>query len=218
MCKGAVVKVWAICAQKGGVGKTTLAQCLAVESLKEGSRTAIIDLDPQRSCFKWGAARAKRGLQVPAVLVPDGRGLKEMAADLKRQGAVVVVVDTPPLVTPELNAALEVADVALMVTRPNPMDLDALADTWGIVRQIKKLRAAAIVTQSPPGGRAKALGLAMTRLEKLGIPACPTALSYTLSYPYAQAEAMALQEREPTSKPRAEISEVWLWLKRTNII
>ena len=212
------MKVWAICAQKGGVGKTTLAQCLAVENLKEGARTAIVDLDPQRSCHKWGTARAKRGIPVPAVVAPDGRRLQEVIADLNKQGAAVVIVDTPPLVTPELNAALEVADSALMVTRPPPMDLDALADTWGIVRQIKRLRSATIVTQAPPGNRAKALGLAMARLEKLGITTCPTPLSYTLSYPYAQAEALGLQEREPTSKPRAELAEVWGWLKRTDVI
>ena len=46
-------------------------------------------------------------------------------------------------------------------------------------------------------------------LEELGIPHCPTPLSYTLSYPYAQAEALAVQEREPTSKARAEVAEVW---------
>jgi hypothetical protein len=34
-------------------------------------------------------------------------------------------------------------------------------------------------------------------------------LTNTLSYPYAQAEALTVQEREPTSKPRAEIAEVW---------
>jgi glycyl-tRNA synthetase (class II) len=111
-----------------------------------------------------------------------------------------------------------VSGTAILVTRPNPMDLDALIGTWEIVRQIKRLKAATIITQAPPGGRARALGLAMARLDKLGIPACPTALSYTLSYPYAQAEALTVQEREPSSKPRAELAEVWGWLKRENII
>jgi hypothetical protein len=42
-------------------------------------------------------------------------------------------------------------------------------------------------------------------------------LTYTLSFPYAQAEALAVQEREPTSKARAEIAEVWSWLRRSAI-
>jgi len=80
-----------------------------------------------------------------------------------------------------------------------------------------KKPAATMFTQTPPGNRAKALGLALGRLEELGIPHCPTPLSYTLSYPYAQAEALAVQEREPTSKARAEVAEVWGWLKRKGL-
>lgn len=212
------MQVWAVCARKGGVGKTSIAQSLAIESLKEGRRTAIVDLDPQVSCGKWGAARVKKGIPVPAVLTPEGKGVRAVVDALQRQGADVVIIDTPPLVTPELNAALEVSAAAILVTRPNPMDLDALIGTWEIVKALKHLRAATIITQAPPGGRARALGLAMERLERLGISTCPTALTYTLSYPYAQAEALTVQEREPSSKPRAELAEVWGWLKRTGVI
>ena len=103
-----------------------------------------------------------------------------------------------------------------MVTRPNPMDVRALEATWAIVNQMKK-PAATVFTQTPPGNRAKALALALRRLQELGIRHCPTPLSYVLSYPYAQAEALAVQEREPTSKARAEIAEVWSWLKRKGL-
>jgi chromosome partitioning protein len=212
------MRVWAVCARKGCVGKTSIAQCLAIESLKEGNKTAIIDLDPQASCAKWGMARARRGLHVPPVVTPEGKGVRELIAELAAQGAAVVIIDTPPIVTPELNAALAACTTAILITRPFPMDLDALQGTWEIVRQIKRLSVATIITQAPPGGRARALGLARARLEKLAIPTCPTALSYTLSYPYAQAEALTVQEREPASKPRAELAEVWGWLKRTNVI
>lgn len=213
------MKVWAVAARKGGVGKTTVAQCLAIESLKEGRRTAIIDLDPQQSCYRWGQARATRGVSVPVVLAATrGKSVKALVEELKRQGAGVCIIDTPPLMTPELNAALEVSQAAILVTRPNPMDLEAMEGTWDIVQALTHLRAAVIITQSPPGNRARALGLALARLQKRGVPACPTALSYTISYPYAQAEALTVQEREPSSKPRAEMAEVWSWLKRENII
>ena len=212
------MKIWSVCARKGGVSKTTIAQCLAVESLKEGARTVIIDLDPQQSCFKWGQARSRRGIQVPPVVTPNGRNVGDLVSELKSQGVVVVLIDTPPLITPELNAALETSSAAILVTRPNPMDLEALEGTWDIVQRFKRLKSAALITQAPPGGRAKALSLATARLEKREIPTCPTALSYTLSYPYAQAEALTVQEREPVSKPRAELAEVWSWLKRSSII
>jgi chromosome partitioning protein len=211
--------VLVVAAQKGGVGKSTLAQCLAIEGLKEGRRTAIIDMDPQQSVVRWGARRIAKGIPVPAVVATTGeKPVKAIVAELTEQGAVLVIVDTPPLVTPQLNAALEVATGAVLVTRPNPMDLDALLETWAIVQLLQK-PAAAVIMQAPPAAqRARAMTLTRGRLEKAGIRTCPDALTYTLSYPYAQAEALALQEREPTSRARAELAEAWGWLKRTGIL
>jgi len=212
------MRVVAVAAQKGGVGKTTLAQCLAVEGLKAGRRVAIIDMDPQQSVAKWGARRATKGIPVPTVAVAGEKPVKAVVSELKAQGATLIIVDTPPLVSPQLNAALEVSTVVVLVTRPNPMDLDALMESFAIVQRLKKL-SVAIVTQAPPAAqRARALTLTRDRLEKAGIQVCPTPLTYTLSYPYAQAEALALQEREPTSKARAELAEVWGWLQRTDVM
>jgi chromosome partitioning protein len=209
--------VIAVAAQKGGVGKSTLAQCLAVEGLKEGRRTAIIDMDPQQSVAKWGVRRIAKGIAVPAVIATEEKPVKAVVAELTGQGAVLVIIDTPPLVTPQLNAALEAATGIVLVTRPNPMDLDALLETWAIVQRLRK-SAAAVIMQAPPAAqRTRAMTLTRSRLEKAGIQTCPDALTYTLSYPYAQAEALALQEREPTSRARAELAEAWGWLKRTGI-
>lgn len=207
----------AVAAQKGGVGKSTMAQCLAVEGLKEGRRTAIIDMDPQQSVAKWGARRVTKGIPVPAVIASGERPVKTIVAELTAQGAALIIIDTPPLVTPQLNAALEMATGVVLVTRPNPMDLEALLETFAIVQRLRRT-AAAVITQAPPAAqRARAMTLTRGRLEKAGVQTCPDALTYTLSYPYAQAESLALQEREPTSKARAELAEVWGWLKRTGI-
>ncbi len=208
----------AVAAQKGGVGKSTLAQCLAVEGLKSGRRTAIVDMDPQQSVVKWGARRNAKDIFVPAVVAAGEKPVKAVVAELKAQGAVLIIIDTPPLVTPQLNAALELATGVVMVTRPNPMDLDAMLETWSIVKRLKQ-NGAAVITQAPPAAqRARAVKLARHILENAGVPTCPDALTYTVSYPYAQAEALALQEREPTSKARAELAEVYGWLQRTGIM
>jgi chromosome partitioning protein len=208
--------VIAVVAQKGGVGKTTVSQCLAVEALRQGMAAAIIDTDPQKSATEWGSQREQGQIDVPTVLPLGSRPLRQVVGDLQKRGAIFIVIDTPPHSAPAINAALEVSTAAAMVTRPNPMDIRALEATWDIVRRMTK-PATTIFTQTPPGNRAKALGLAQDRLKELHIPACPTPLSYTLSFPYAQAEALAVQEREPTSKARAEIAEVWSWMKRKGL-
>lgn len=207
------MKIVAVVAQKGGVGKTTVSQCLAVEALRQGLATALIDADPQRSATEWGEQREVAGIDAPSVIPLGSKSLVSVVADLNKRGATFVVIDTPPHSAPAINAALDVSTGAVMVTRPNPMDVRALEATWGIVSRMKKA-SAVVFTQTPPGTRAKALVLAKGRLDELGIPNCPTPLTYTLSFPYAQAEALAVQEREPTSKARAEIAEVWSWLRR----
>lgn len=211
------MQVIGVVSQKGGVGKTTFTQCLAIEALRQGIAAAIIDADPQRSAADWGKQREDAGIDAPVVMALGTRSLRTVVKELQNRGASFIVIDTPPHSAPAINAALEVSTGAAMVTRPNPMDIRALEATWAIVDRMKK-PSATIFTQTPPGSRAKALALALRRLDELGIPHCPTPLSYTLGYPYAQAEALAIQEREPTSKARAEVAEVWAWLRRMAIV
>lgn len=210
------MKIVPIVAQKGGVGKTTLAQCLAIEAAKEGIAVAILDADPQQSAANWGQRREAAGIPVPAVVGLGYGPIKPALDELAERGAAMVMIDTPPHANPIINAALEHATGIVLVTRPGPMDIAALEVTWAMVRHLGR-ETAAVITQAPPA-RARADPLARARLDQLGIRTCPTSLSYSLGYPYAQAEAQAVQEREPTSRARAEIAEVWAWLKKTSIV
>ena len=47
------LKVLGIAGQKGGVGKTTLATCLAVAGQEDGLKVAIFDIDDQGSASFW---------------------------------------------------------------------------------------------------------------------------------------------------------------------
>jgi chromosome partitioning protein len=210
------LQIISILSTKGGAGKTSVSQCLAVEALRQGMASAIIDTDPQKSAAEWGDQRTAAEIDAPTVIPLGSKRLTTLLDDLKKRGAQLVVIDTPPHSAPAINAALDVSTASLMVTRPNPMDIRALEATWGIVSRMQK-PSAAIFTQAPPGSRARALGLARGRLDELGIPHCPTPITYTLSFPYAQAEALAVQEREPTGKARAEIAEIWGWMRRRAI-
>jgi chromosome partitioning protein len=51
------VQVIALVSTKGGVGKSTLAECLAVAAMKDGQSVYLLDLDPQQSTAAWWRRR-----------------------------------------------------------------------------------------------------------------------------------------------------------------
>jgi len=72
------MNVVSLIAQKGGVGKTTLATCLAVQAVEQGKRVLVIDLDPQATASFWSDTRGKPDdpavMSIQPVGVDSGRG------------------------------------------------------------------------------------------------------------------------------------------------
>jgi chromosome partitioning protein len=202
------MQVLAILAQKGGVGKSMLARSLAVQGLLDEVRTAILDADPQGTVVSWGRRRQS---PAPGVASLGSRGLAEALADLAARGAQLVVIDTPPHAQPVINLAASVADAALLVTGPYPEDLEQVGVVAGIVRALGK-PSGIVLNKTPP--KAHALTLARAALAAFNMPLCPTAITQLVSHPYASAEGMTAQEREPDSRAAVEIAELWAWIKQ----
>lgn len=204
-------------ARKGGVGKSTSVRCLSVECLKAGLSVVIIDTDPQLTCLRWGQRRAKLGIPVPLVVAVSPAGIADQIASFRKQRVEVILIDTPPTATPVVNAALDVSDAALVITRPNPEDLESVQESLRVAGAQKR-RTGVILWQSPPDKRVRAVTLAREALEAMGARVCPTAISASISYPYAYADGLTPQEREPEGRARAELAEVWAWLQREGIM
>lgn len=209
--------VVSILARKGGTGKSTAVRCLAVEALKAGRRVVIVDIDPQPTCHRWGQRRAAAGIPVPLVVVPGAGGLSAQIEAFRAQGVELVFIDTPPTATPTVNAALDASTAAIVVTRPNPEDLESVQESLRVAGAQKR-RCGVILWQSPPDKRVRAATLAREALAAMGAEICPTAVSASISYPYAYAEGLTPQEREPEGRARAELAEVWGWLQRLGIV
>lgn len=209
--------VVSVLARKGGTGKSTAVRCLAVEALKAGRRVVIIDTDPQPTCYRWGQRRAAAGIPVPLVVVPAPGGLTGQIEGYRVQGVDLILVDTPPTASPAVNAALDHSTGALVVTRPNPEDLESVQESLRVA-SAQRRQTGVILWQSPPDKRVKAVALAREALGAMGADVCPTAISSSISYPYAYAEGLTPQEREPEGRARAELAEVWGWLQRSGIM
>jgi chromosome partitioning protein len=209
--------VLSVLARKGGTGKSTAVRCLAVEALKAGRRVVILDADPQPTCHRWGQRRAAAGIPVPLVIVPTPSGIAAQIEGLRSQGVDLVLIDTPPTATPAVNAALDSSTGAIIVTRPNPEDLESVQESLRVAGAQKR-RVGVILWQAPPDKRVRAVSMAREVLHTMKAEVCPTAVSASISYPYAYAEALTPQEREPEGRARAELAEVWGWLQRIGLM
>ena len=111
----------AMVAQKGGVGKSTLARIIAVEAAKGGLRAKIADLDTQQTTsVNWAARRAANGLEPPIRAEAFG------AVDTALQDAEnfdLYIFDGAPHSSVETQAACRAADMVVIPTSEGLDDL-----------------------------------------------------------------------------------------------
>lgn len=205
--KGQVMKTLAIMSQKGGSGKTTLAVHLAAYAIGQKIKTALIDLDPQASAYKWNERRTENDQKSPKLdtikgAVPQLGGFLKLAEE---NGIALVIIDTAPHSNSAAAIVAQLADFVLMPCRPALFDLDAIASTIEIV--ISAETSAAVVLNAAPRG--KLADEARTALEKQGIIVLPLAIHQRAAYGHAVIDGRAVHEYEPKGKAAEEITELY---------
>jgi chromosome partitioning protein len=197
------MKTLAIIAQKGGSGKTTLAVHMAICATRRNINTALIDIDPQASAFKWNESR------------PDERKLDATKADpgqipaflkqAKAGGINFVIIDTAPHSDQAAAIAAQLADFVLIPCRPARFDLDAIASTVQIAK-LAKTPAAVVINAAPRGRLAEE---ARAALEQQGITVVEPVLHHRAAYSHAVIDGRSVHEYEPDGKATAEIDELY---------
>jgi chromosome partitioning protein len=118
--------VIAVANLKGGVGKSTVAQNLAVCFLQKGRSICIVDTDVvQESTVEWGIAREKRGYPKLDIFGISEEKLMSQILDLSDKYDLVLVDGTPALgeITTKI---MSVADLVLIPVMPSGNDFRAL--------------------------------------------------------------------------------------------
>jgi chromosome partitioning protein len=204
----ASMHVISIAARKGGVGKTTLATHLSVLASTEDSPALLLDTDPQRSLAWWHGLRPN---ETPRLIECDARELPDIIEAARGEGFRYVLVDTPPHAENSITAAMRIADVVVVPTRPGPFDLAAVAMTLDLARRTGK-DPLAVINQSPPKtGRAEPSIVLEARdaLENLGAKVAKTAIASRVSMSHAIISGSTVNEYEPGGKAAIEIANLW---------
>lgn len=138
--------------EKGGSGKSCLAQNLAVLLQRRGLDVLLVDADPQSTSVDWARER-EANPDLPDLQVEAAHGdiRKTLLDRAKRYEAIVV--DAGGADSVALRSALTVATHALMPFRPKRRDLKTLTHVEELITLAKSVNpdlvARAVITQAP---------------------------------------------------------------------
>ena len=201
------MKILAVISQKGGVGKTTLATALAVAAENAGKSVALFDLDPQASACFWADRRKTTGRgETPVVRDVNFNRLPHVLDAMREAGADLVILDCPPQQRDIADAALSVADLILIPTRAEALDIRAMTQTVRLAKQMGK-RPSVVLTFSPPTGAE--IEQAREIVAQLKAELVPVAIHLRKAFSRSQQDGQTAQEYEPGGKAAAEIQRLY---------
>jgi len=139
--------------EKGGSGKSCLAQNLAVFlQLKREQDVILLDADPQGTTTEWVQERTATGRTPEIHSVQVSGNIRSTLLDLAKRYQTVVI-DAGGQDSEALRSAMTVATHMLMPFRPKRRDLKTLEHAEELVRMAKAvnphLQVWAIITQCP---------------------------------------------------------------------
>lgn len=202
------MEVCVIAAQKGGVGKTTLAAHLSVEAEAQGhGPVALVDLDPQGSLSGWWN---KRVAETPLYATPSLDNLREHLDQLAAAGIKLVIIDTPPAIVEAIKTAVAVADFVLIPSRPSPLDLEAIGPTIEIVEDAGKPLAFVVNSAIAKARLTLQTGMALAEHGKVA----PSVVHNRVDFASAMIDGRTVSELDAKGKSAAEIRELYSYVSK----
>jgi chromosome partitioning protein len=194
----------AFVSQQGGSGKSTIASSLAVAAQDMNEKVCVIDMDPQGSLMNWARIRAAGDI---GVLVSGAAMLPSVLDSLERRGVTLALLDTPGAEGAASSAAMQVADLNIVPSRPSLFDLWASARTRTAIEEIGA-KFVFLLNQCPPTQQTTRVQDVVEALEEMGGLISPLILA-RVEYQDSARRCRGVTELNPTGAAAQEMRGLW---------
>ena len=206
------MSIIAISNLKGGVGKSTIAQNVAVQLAQKGSKVCIADTDTeQKTSTKWSSLRDSELLSVPVFTISPDKVSQEILA--LKQKFDIVIVDGTPALTELTTRIIILSDLVIVPILPGGGDI------WALENFLERYQEAK-VTKESYGGKVQ-IAVVVNRyndrttldrevviaIQDFGIPIFNTKLTNRVSYREATISGISIHDSKD-EKAKIEILEL----------
>ena len=138
------MSILAISNLKGGVGKSTIAQNIAVQFVEQGLKICIADTDTeQKTSVKWASLRDNSVLNVPVFSISADKVSQEILA--LKQNFDIVIVDGTPALTELTTRIIILSDLVVVPILPGGGDI------WALENFLERYKEAKVTKESYGG-------------------------------------------------------------------
>jgi chromosome partitioning protein len=195
-----------VVAEKGGVGKTTIALDLAVNAVKKGRKVAVMDVDPQATASKW---TDRRTAEYPWVVPTHAARLVAAIAQAKAQGIDFIVIDTPPHSSTDAAEAARRADLVVVPVEPHLFALETVSKLADLLKVAGNPPAFFVVNKAPTQGTEGSN--AVDYIKTQGFSVCPVILHLRAAHRHAGNVGKVAAEYEADSKAAQEGLQLYMY-------
>lgn len=194
---------------KGGVGKSTIAQNLAVCFAHSGYTVCVADTDTNQSTMRWSGLRDETLPNVPVYGLIDPMALSKNVKHLDQSHEIVIIDGTPSL-SEVTSKIILLADLLIIPIQPSGLDvwatekfLDRYRDA--VVQKEGHIPARFLINQNQSTNLSREVKEA---LEETDIPVLSKSLRTRVSYRESVIKGIGAYESKD-EKAREEIAELF---------